>query len=61
MRRELRIRVAFEPTRLGKEHLHQAYEVIGPVQRRRVREEELSTEHIEDQTPKQSNQKRSVS
>jgi hypothetical protein len=36
MRRELKIRVAFEPVRMGAEHLHQAYELIVPVQQRRL-------------------------
>ena len=36
MRRELKIRVAFEPARMGAEHLHQAYELIVPVQQRRL-------------------------
>jgi hypothetical protein len=34
MRKTLKIRVAFEPTRLGHEHLKRAYELVLPVQRR---------------------------
>jgi hypothetical protein len=34
MRRELKIRVAFEPARMGVEHLHEAYELIVPVHQR---------------------------
>lgn len=36
MRRELKIRVAFEPARMGAEHLHEAYELIVPVHQRRL-------------------------
>ena len=37
MRRQLRIRVAFAPTRLAGEHLHAAYAQVVPVARRSAR------------------------
>jgi hypothetical protein len=62
MKRKLRIQIAFEPTRLGKEHLHQAYELVVPVQRRRIRELEPPAEHTEtEQETKQRKQERGVS
>ena len=62
MRRKLRIQVAFEPSRLGKEHLHQAYELVVPVQRRRIRESEPLPESTEiDRTNKQRKQESDVS
>jgi len=36
MRRALRIRVAFAPTRLSSDHLKRAYELVAPVSRRAV-------------------------
>lgn len=47
MKRKLRIQVAFEPTRMGKEHLQQAYEMVVPVRRRRVRAPESVSEPSE--------------
>ncbi len=62
MRRKLRIQVAFEPSRLGKEHLHQAYELVVPMQRRRIREAESFPESTEIvRTNKQRKQERGVS
>lgn len=46
MARELRIRMAFEPSRLGRQHLERAYEVVVPVVKRSLRgrsEEDRST------------------
>jgi len=61
MRRKLKIQVAFEPTRLGKEHLHQAYDVVVPVHRRRIREK-LSAKFIEiNVATKQPEKQRDVS
>jgi len=37
-RRALTIKTRFEPTRLGREFLRLAYEVVAPVRRVRVRE-----------------------
>lgn len=37
MARKLRIRVAFEPSRLGSVYLQHAYETVAPVSRRSVR------------------------
>ncbi len=37
MERPLRIRVAYEPTRLAAEHLRHAYECLVPITRREVR------------------------
>jgi len=36
MKRELRIRTAFEPNRLGAEHCRHAYELLVPEHRRRA-------------------------
>jgi hypothetical protein len=36
MKRELRIRTAFEPNRLGAEHCRRAYELLVPEHRRRA-------------------------
>jgi len=38
-RRALTIQIRFEPTRLGREFLRLAYEVVVPIRRVRVREE----------------------
>ena len=48
MRRVLRIQVAFEPVRTGLEHLRDAYEVVVPVRRRRIRQPEEDTGSVED-------------
>jgi hypothetical protein len=48
MRRELRIQVAFEPTRLGEEPLHQAYDdVVVPVHRHRILEKVSAAKECE--------------
>jgi hypothetical protein len=62
MRRELRIQVAFEPTRLGEAHLHQAYDVVVPVHRYRIREKVSAAKDCEiEATTKQLEKKRDVS
>jgi hypothetical protein len=44
MRRSLRIRIEFAPSRLSTQHLHIAYEVVAPVTRRAVREPIVAVE-----------------
>ena len=62
MRRELRIQVAFEPTRLGEAPLHQAYDMVVPVHRHRIREKVLAANEWEMKAaPKQLEKKRDVS
>ena len=47
-KRELRIRVRFEPTRVAKEHVRVAYELIAPVVRRTPR---TALQETRDQIP----------
>lgn len=62
MRRELRIQVAFEPTRLGEEPLHQAYDLVVPVHRHRIREKVSAANECEIKVAtKQLEKKRDVS
>ena len=51
MRRSLRFRVEFAPTRLSREHLRSAYEVIAPVARRVVRERPSREFVVEEEQP----------
>jgi len=58
----LRIQVAFEPTRLGEEHLHPAYDVVVPVHRHRIREKVSAAKDCEIEAAiKQLEKKRDVS
>ena len=62
MRRQLRIRVAFAPTRLAGEHLQAAYAQVVPVARRsthRAQERTRSTAQADVST--QSTRRRAVS
>jgi len=62
MRRELRIQVAFEPTRLGEEHLHQAYDVVVPVHRHQIRKKVFAAKDSEiEAVTKELEKKRDVS
>ena len=49
MKRKLKVQVAFEPSRLANAHLHQAYELIVPELRRRIRETEPLNEFLEEE------------
>ncbi len=62
MKRKLIIQVAFEPTRLGEEHLHQAYDVVVPVHQRQIREKLSAAKSVEPKVAtKQLEKQRDVS
>lgn len=51
MRRTLLIRTAFEPTRLGDEHLQHAYELLVPVSRRCIRRPVAESADVGEESP----------
>jgi hypothetical protein len=56
MRKELRVQVRFEPTRLSGERLHRAYELVVPVvsrSRRELLEDEVPVDIDEVDDPPQ--------
>lgn len=62
MRRKLRIQVAFEPNRLGREHLRQAYELLVPSNRRTIRARNNGIDNTKDtQVESQLRERRNVS